>query len=175
MHKTLLFHSFHIRPNYSPFFSVAAWAWSFSVIITLFLHSFNSLHPTHVQPTHPGLSPCRHSAHNCRTVGHWHIDLRHGEQKQNTLFCFFFPLPHLHCARSLTVLKQFNSNDAKMNSCSSGCLRHVFVSSFILFSSFFLPFSPSLWTVSSRANSFFSWCTSHLHTYQSVWTIQQRL
>lgn len=57
------------------------------------------------------------------------------------------------------------------NSPSSPHIISIFA---ILPSSLPLP-HPSLLTVSGRANSLFRWCGSHLHTYQSVWTIRQKL
>lgn len=126
---------------------------------------------------HAGLSPCRHSAHKCRAAGHWHIDLRAGEQRSALFFSSLLPTPtHL-----LTVLKQFKSGKHKQTcGCLSVCIRCVFVSSFILkipllLSSFLPPFLPHLFRLSLAELIPSLAGAAHLHSYQSVWTIQQRL
>lgn len=52
-----------------------------------------SLHPTRMPA---GLSPCSHSAHNCRADRLWHIDLRAGKQKEKKRFLSFPPPSTAH-------------------------------------------------------------------------------
>lgn len=56
--------------NYLTLSARGHWLWA----TRLSLHLHRACMPA-------GLSPCSHSAHNCRADGHWHIDLRAGKHR----------------------------------------------------------------------------------------------
>lgn len=71
--------------NYLTLSARGHWLWATRLSLSLHLH--RACVPA-------GLSPCSHSAHNCRADGHWHIDLRagkHKNEKEKKLFLSFCP------------------------------------------------------------------------------------